>query len=164
MMQQTAILLRGPAGVGKSTIGGLLQTALGEGWAHLDIDRLKHVMSKESSEQRSRIAHDVANYFLEQLFSQKYQVIAEEIFFEPYFHQVVELCRQHNIRVHQFFLTAPLDVLLKRDQDRAVKTKGYENISKLFSLIQPLGTETVIDTTKYTPTEIVQQIMQHINE
>lgn len=162
-MTKKIILLRGPAGVGKSTIGEMLQIQLGEGWAFLDIDRLKHVISKNSSEKRSKVSHDVAYYFLKILFQNGYHIIAEEIFIEKYYREVLKICRQHNARVFQFFLSAPLHVLLQRDQDRVVKTKGKKNISKLHGLIQPTEGEIIIDTSKNSLEKIVSMILDTVS-
>lgn len=161
-MDKKIILLRGPAGAGKSTIGEMLKDKLGENWVHLDIDKIKHFISRKSSQTRSSIGHKVANYFIEELFNNGFNVIAEEIFVEEYYGQVLELAKKNDAVVYQFFLSAPLDTLVQRDLDREVKTKGKENVELLHGMINPLEGETILDTSSQTQSDLVDVITEAV--
>jgi adenylylsulfate kinase-like enzyme len=163
-MNQKLILLRGPAGAGKSTLGEMLKDTLGESWVHLDIDKIKHFISGKSSETRSTIGHNVANYFMEQLFQNGFNVIAEEIFREGYYKQVLEKCKKQNIQTYQFFLSAPLDTLVQRDQDREGKTKGREDVELLHGLIKPLEGEAVLDANTQNQNDLVKTIIEAVTK
>ena len=151
------ILLRGPAGVGKSTIGKQLQEQLSGNWANLDIDLFKHMISKDSSAFRSDTAHDVALYFIEKLLQSSVNIIAEEIFKEPFYKQTLELFEKYDYQILTVFLTAPVDTVVQRDAGRA-KNKGEDIIKGLHSEIVSLNEKLVIDTSQNTIQEIADQI------
>lgn len=152
-----AILLRGPAGVGKSTIGKQLQEQLSGNWANLDVDLFKHMISKESSLFRSDTAHDVTLYFLEKLLQSDVSVVIEEIFKEPFYYQTLKLFEKYNCEVLTVFLTAPADTVVQRDKERA-KHKGEDTIRMLHNEISPLSEKLIIDTSRNTTQETVDQI------
>lgn len=153
-----AILLRGPAGAGKSTLGELLKKRLPNA-VHLDVDRFKHIISLESSKTRSTIAHNVGLYFLKQLMEHEFPIIVEEIFLPEYYQEVSVFLKKLPYTLLRVFITAPLEVLVERDRTRSVKTKGREVISRLHSEIQPIDEDLVIDSSKYSSDEIVEMIL-----
>ena len=152
-----AILLRGPAGVGKSTIGRQLQEQLPGSWANLDVDLFKHMISKKSSMFRSDTAHDVALYFLEKLLQSNTNMVIEEIFKEPFYNQTLELFEKYNCEVLTVFLTATVDTVVQRDEARA-KNKGEDTIRMLHDQIASLNEKLVIDTGQNTIQETVDRI------
>lgn len=157
-----AILLRGPAGVGKSTTGRLLQEQLPGIWANLDVDLFKHMISKDSSAFRSDTAHEVALFFLGKLLQSDVSVIIEEIFKEPFYNQALKLFEKYNCEVLTVFLTAPADTVVQRDEGRT-KHKGEDTIRMLHNEISPLSEKLVIDTAQNTIQDTVNRIKAELS-
>lgn len=156
-----AILIRGPAGTGKSEISNQLKKDISN-LIHLDIDKFKHIISKDSSTIRSTIAHNVGSFFLRQLIKNNFNVVVEEIFREDYYNEVIQILKRSNYKIVKVFLTASKETLLKRDKERA-KNKGEEIISKLEQEIKPLNEDLIIDTTEKTIEEIKSIILKKLN-
>ncbi|OGN27933.1 MAG: hypothetical protein A3A33_04190 [Candidatus Yanofskybacteria bacterium RIFCSPLOWO2_01_FULL_49_25] len=162
-METTAIILRGPIGVGKSTIAEELKEELSDGWVHLDIDKLKHVISKDSSKLRTTIAHNVALYFLEQLIKNRFNVIVEEIFKEKIYRDAQDLLGRYNYKILKVFLTTPVDVSIERDKNRKNKTRGEKVVTDFHNQIKPLGEDLTIDTSKHSLEEAAELILKALN-
>jgi len=156
-----AIIIRGPAGTGKSEISNQLKQNISN-LIHLDIDKFKHIISKDSSTVRSTIAHNVGSFFLKQLMENNFDVIIEEIFREDYYDEVLKILEEADYKVIKIFLTASKETLLKRNKERA-KNKGEEIISKLEQEIKPLNEDLIIDTTNKTIEEIKSIILKKLN-
>lgn len=156
-----AIIIRGPAGAGKSEISDQLKKDI-PNLIHLDIDKFKHIISKDSSKVRSTIAHDVGTFFLKQLINNNFNVVVEEIFRENYYNRIIQILKETDYTIIKIFLTASKETLLKRDKNRA-KNKGKEIISKLEKQIKPLKEDLIIDTTHKTIEEIKSIIIKKIN-
>jgi predicted kinase len=157
-----AVILRGPAGVGKSTIGQALRNQLADNWAYLDIDMLKHIIAADSSEFRSQTAHDMANYFIEKLLQHNTKIIIEEIFKADYYKKVISLLEKYNYETLTVFLTAPTKTLIQRDAAR-FKHKGEQTIKDLSQTIRPLKENLTLDTSKQSVNDLVKRILQEIH-
>jgi len=160
-MESFAVIIRGPAGTGKSTIGELLKQKL-PNTVHVDIDKFKNIISKDSSPQRTKIAHNVGTHFLNQLIEYKYNIIVEEIFREDYYAAVVDMLKNNNYKVLTVFLTTTLEVALQRDTERETKTKGEKIISQLHKEITSLGEDLTIDTSEKNASEAVTIILEEL--
>ena len=156
-----AIIIRGPAGTGKSEISNQLKQDI-PNLIHLDIDIFKHILSKESSNVRSEIAHNVGSFFLKQLIKNKFNIVVEEIFREGYYLEVIRLLEKSRYKVIKIFLTASKEVLINRDKKRT-KNKGVEIISKLQKEIIPLKEDLIIDTTDKSIKEIKSIIIRKLS-
>ena len=156
------IILRGPAGVGKSTVAELLQKKLGENWVHLDIDKIKHTISETSSPIRSEIAHRVGKYFIEELLSNNFNIIVEEIFRENFYKELLSLIERSHSSVHKFFLRADINTLITRNASR-VKIKDHKTIQDLHSEIQPLEGEKILETSNYSTEQLAELIIKDLS-
>jgi len=155
-----AIIIRGPAGAGKSEIASQLAQGLPNS-IHLDIDKFKHVISKDSSQIRNVIAHDVGSFFLKQLIKNNFNVVIEEVFREDYYHKIIQIFKESNYPVVTIFLTASKETLLKRDKER-VKNKGEKIITRIEKEIKPLNEDLIIDTTNKKIEEIKSIIIKKL--
>ena len=160
-MEKIAIIIRGPAGAGKSTIAKILKKKINNS-IHLDIDKFKHIISQDSNLIRTKISHNVGIFFINQLIKEKFNIIIEEIFREGYYNQVKDLLEKKSYKVVPVFLKSPLKKLKERDKSRKVKTKGEKVITKLHEEIKPLKNELVIDSSKNNKNNIVQIILKEI--
>lgn len=162
-MKNIAIIIRGPSGVGKSTIASLLHSKI-KNSADIDIDLLKRMISLDSSDARTKIAHSIAQSFLKELISNNFNIIVEEIFRDEQYDEIIEILKDSHYNYFTFFLTAPPEILIQRDKDRKNKIKGEEIIYKLFKEIVPRKGEAVIDVSTLNNDEIVNQIINKINK
>ncbi|MFH0906297.1 MAG: zeta toxin family protein [archaeon] len=153
-----AIIIRGPAGVGKSSISNKLKEEI-PNLIHIDIDKFKHIISKESNTTRSKIAQDVGIFFIKQLIKNKYNIIVDEIFREKYYYQMIRVLEKNNYSVIKIFLCASTKNLIKRDKKR-LKNKGKEIIIKLEKEIRPLNGDIIIDTNNKSVRQIINQILK----
>ncbi len=156
-----AIIIRGPAGAGKSEISNQLKNDI-PNLIHLDIDQFKHIISKDSSNVRSTIAHNVGSFFLKQLIKNHFNIVVEEIFMEDYYNKIIQILKESDYNIIKIFITASKETLLKRDKNRA-KNKGEKIISKLEKEIKPLNEDLIIDTTNKTIKEIKSIILTKLN-
>lgn len=156
-----AIIIRGPAGTGKSEISNQLKNDI-PNLIHLDIDKFKHIISKDSSNIRSTISHDVGSFFLKQLIKNNFNVIIEEIFRKDYYNEIIQILKESNYTILKIFLTASKETLIKRDKHRD-KNKGEEIISKLEQEIKSLNEDLIIDTNNKTIEEIKSIILKRLN-
>lgn len=160
MNKKRAIILRGPSGTGKSTVGNLLKQSI-QGSVHIDVDLLKHMISFESSETRSSIAHNVTLFFLKQLVRAGYStVIIDEIFRKDFFDQVTGVLKKYKLPVQSFFLMAEEADLIRRDRGRIGKTKGRQTIQRLYEEIVPFPEDIIIQTTKRSPIIVGKSILK----
>lgn len=152
------VILRGPAGVGKSTISNKLKEKI-QNAVHVDIDKFKHMISKESSNVRTNIAHKIGICFLQELIKNGFSIVVEEIFREDYYKELVKLFEDSNCLVTKVFISAPLEIVIQRDQRRTEKIKGTEVITKLWKEIQPIDEDIILDSSQYNSDEIVEKIL-----
>ena len=161
------VVLRGPAGVGKSTISRLIQEKLGNNWTVLDVDKFKHYMPLKEGQsnraERSRIAHDTSKYFAKEMYQKGYDVIMEEMYKKPYNDSLVEFLQQNHMQNVKVFLWAPVATVISRNAARE-KTPPEEEIRRHFSEIEPYSDDLVIDTTKYSSDEAANIIIAEINK
>lgn len=162
MNKKLAVIIRGPSGVGKSTIATLLHKKLPKS-ACIDIDLLKRMVSEESSPERTQIAHVVALSFAEQLMKNDYNIILDEIFRDEHYVKFQSLFARANYRLISIFLSAPLSVLIERDRKRTQKVKGEEIISRLYSEIVPRHDDVVIAMATSDNDVIVEKILKLVN-
>ena len=158
----SVIVLRGPSGVGKSTISHLIQEKLGKNWAVIDVDKFKHYMPMKDGQsnraERSKIAHDVSQFFAKQMYDKGYDVILEEMYKKTYNDAIVEFLETNNIQYLKVYLHAPIDLVVERAKAREKKVPDDE-IRRHFSEIESYIDDFVIDTTKYYSEEAANLII-----
>jgi adenylylsulfate kinase-like enzyme len=163
----SVIILRGPSGVGKSTISHKIQKKLGVNWTVIDVDKFKHYMPMKEGQsnraERSRIAHDVSKYFAKQMYDKGYDVILEEMYKKDYNDSIVEFLTQNNMSYLKVFLSAPVELVLERAKAREKKVPD-EEIRRHFSEIEAYPDDFVIDTTQYSSAEIANLIIQKLGD
>ena len=162
-MKNIAIIIRGPAGAGKSTIAERLKKQISNS-IHLDIDMLKWIISPESSSIRTKIAHNVGRSFINQLTKAKFNLIIEEIFRENYYLAIKKILKKNNYKIISIFLSAPVSTLKNRNKHRKTKTKDVKVIEKLSEEIKPFPTELVVDSSKKSKDEIVKIILKEVSK
>ena len=160
--EKIAIIIRGPAAVGKTTIAQALKEALPE-YVLLSIDMFRHMISKESTAFRRTIARNVGEYFLKQVTENNLPVILEEVFHDDYHERLVSILNDKGYHILGVFIDAPKDVLLSRNRNRS-KVKSDEVILRFAGQSKAKDGELVIDANSYSAAEIVEQIVIKVEE
>lgn len=160
--EKIAIIIRGPAAVGKTTIAQALKEALPE-YVLLSIDMFRHMISKESTAFRRTIARNVGEYFLKQVTENNLSVILEEVFHDDYHERLLSILHDKEYRILGIFINAPNDVLLSRNRNRS-KVKSEEIILRFADQSKAKDGELVIDANRYSVVEIVAQIIVKVGD
>lgn len=162
-MSQKVIILRGPAGVGKSTISRIIQKKLGVNWTVIDVDQFKHYMPLKDGQsnraERSKIAHDVSNFFALEMYKKNYGVILEEMYKKPFNDLLVDFLKANNVPFLKVFLYAPLEVVQQRSASRT-KNPPSNEIERHFNEIEPYPDDLVIDTTQNSSEPVASIIIE----
>jgi predicted kinase len=161
-MKNIAIIIRGPSGIGKSTVASLVHEKI-ENSANIDIDVIKRMISFDSTKERTEIAHAVTRSFVKELIDKNFNIIIEEIFRDDHYEKIIKILDESHYNHYTFFLTAPLELLIQRDAQRENKIKGSETITRLYKEIQPRENEIVLDVASLSTQEIVDVMLSKID-
>ena len=163
----SVVILRGPSGVGKSTVSRLVQEKSGINWTIIDVDKFKHYMPMKEGQsnraQRTKIAHDVSQFFAKTMYENGYDVILEEMYKKKYNDSIVEFLQTNNMHYLKVFLTAPVELVIERARARE-KEVSDEEIRRHFSEIEVYSDDFVIDTTQYSSDEAAEVIISKLSE
>ena len=161
------VILRGPSGVGKSTISHIIQEKLGLNWTAIDVDKFKHYMPMKEGQsnrvERSRISHDVSKFFAKQMYEKGYNVILEEMYKKDYNDSLLEFLHTNDMRYLKVFLSAPIEQVLERAKNREKEVPDHE-IRRHFSEVEAYPDDFVLDTTRYSREEIADRIIAKLKE
>lgn len=161
------LILRGPSGVGKSTISEIIQLKLGVNWCVIDVDKFKHYMPMKEGQsnraERTKIAHDVSMFFAKEMYDKGYDVILEEMYKKPYNDMVVEFLKQNDFKYLKVFLSAPVGSVVERARVREKEVPDNE-IYRHFSEVEPYEDDFVVDTTAYTSEETADIIIRQLEK
>ena len=164
-MNEKIVILRGPAGVGKSTISRIIQKKLGINWVVIDVDQFKQYMPLKEGQsnraERSKIAHEVSNFFALQMHKKHYGVILEEMYKKPFNDALVEFLSSNNVEFLKVFLYAPIEVALARSASRNKNPPSGE-IERHYKEIEPYTDDIVIDTTQNSSEEAADIIIANL--
>lgn len=161
------VVLRGPSGVGKSTISKAIRRKLAVNWAIIDVDKFKHYMPMKEGQtnraERTLIAHDVSNYFLSQMYSKGYNVVMEEMYKKQYNDKLVSFMHDNRISYFKVFLSAPVDLVVERAQKRE-KVVADDEIRRHYGEVERYDDDYEIDSTKYSSEEIADIIISQLKQ
>lgn len=116
-----AIILKGPSGIGKSTIASLI--AKHHNYKHCDIDEIKWMFSHERSKERTEIGEYVGYIYTRELIKRKHNIIIEALP-DEYVQKLLPLLKRNGYKIIQICLQAPLEQCLRNNATR--KRKGYD--------------------------------------
>ena len=68
--------------------------------------------------ERSKIAHDVSKFFAKEMYDKGYSVVLEEMYKKPFNDSIVEFASQNHMKYLKVFLSAPLDLVIRRSAAR----------------------------------------------
>jgi adenylylsulfate kinase-like enzyme len=165
------ILIRGPAGAGKSTIAKLLQKKMGKKTALIEMDNIYYnvLQNDINHEMVLQSVISMADIFLKN----GYNVILEGVFTVPFDKQekklkhnlLFNLAKKHNTLLNIFFLNISLDIAIQRDKAR----HGFKRLRKNYistlhekTCARRHNSDIEITTDNFSPLEIVNKIMKLI--
>ena len=161
------IIIRGPPASGKSTTGKRLRNKLDQKTAHIQVDFLKRMISKEITKESRDMSHESAQILTDVFLKKGWNVVIEELFiYNEYIGGVVKIAEGLGCKVFIFELTAPLEVLIQRDASKNYGViGGIKWLRKLYKLISenPEPRAIKIDTSKNSIDETVNIILTEIN-
>lgn len=158
------IIIRGPLGIGKSTIAKNLTQILGAKYFAVDrvlddYDLTKNIedgyVSQKSFLKANKIIILQSKKFLEKGIS---------IIFDGNFYwklQIDDLIKKLNFPYYIFTLKAPLEVCIERDSRRN-KTYGQEAVKAVYKRSTEFNYGIIINTNNKTLNETVQKIISHL--
>lgn len=157
------IIIRGPAGIGKTTIARKLANLLDAEYISVD-DILREqqldVVEGECIPLSNFLkANDIAVSIAKPLLSNSRKVVIDGNFYHK--EQVLALIRDLGFQNYVFDLKATVDECIKRDSDR-VKPLGALSIRAVHSLVSRFNYGTRIDTAKKSEGDVIKEILQHL--
>jgi broad-specificity NMP kinase len=159
------VLIRGPAGVGKSTIGALLASKIGASIIHFDkvLEELgmnEVVDDKWIPLDRFLKADDVALPRVIKELKSGRKVVLDGNFYHK--EQIEDIVGKLEFPHVAFTLKADLKECVKRDKTRK-NTLGERNTEAVFRLVSTFDYGNVIRTDNKTPGEVVDDIVKILN-
>ncbi|MBI3618786.1 AAA family ATPase [Candidatus Peregrinibacteria bacterium] len=155
------LILTGPGGVGKTTIGKMLEAKCG--YVYLDGDREDSEFFPDGDqwlpEHAAQLekAHEKILGKAKELVNQGKSVVVDYIVFGRYREFLKSFDNEFGDRVHVKVLMASMTELVKRDKERECWTTGAERISavcnEFLGIKHEIGADNFIDTTGQTPDE-----------
>jgi predicted kinase len=170
-MQQSLIIIDGPMGSGKTTIGKLLHKKLPR-TALLSMDAIKWFISDfERGERDNTITSHVLMQMCQEYVKHDISIlIAQGFWKKEYLKPYISLAKENNLRLFIYQLEAPVDILLDRIKKRPKPELAKANvpIEKVMRNLQTwqdhrYKTEKIFNTHSLSPRKIVQLIMKDLS-
>jgi predicted kinase len=154
------IILRGPAGAGKTTVAERLVKIYG-GY-HINIDKVKKSLGLKHSEEEKLKANEVViNKALNYLKQDKVVIMDEVLYYEKQLKQLEQLPFQ----CYVFSLISPLEECLERNRERRV-TKGRkmsdDDVVLVHNLVSKMEKGIEINTYNRSVDETIEEILSHL--
>lgn len=170
------IILRGSPGVGKSTIAtkvARLNSAKKK--TCISIDNFQLYDFRNMCRDREKLAIRNAALLTKNFLSEGFDVVVDYVFDDPndfiYFTSFMfneTLCKLPLVYTQFFYLDAPIETVLKRNQSRSGKRGEYMNVPllrKIYARISEtkgkIEHEVVIDSTKYSAKQCAKFILSY---
>jgi predicted kinase len=171
-MKQSIIIIDGPMGSGKTTIGKLLHKEL-KRTAILSLDGIKWFISDfERGERDNSISAAVLMQMCREYVKQGISILLPQGFWkEEYLKPYINLAKDNNIAFFVYQLEAPKDILLDRINKRpkaelATSPVPQERVMKNLQTWEDNRYQIgkVFNTTELNPEQIVQIILKDLSE
>jgi len=168
-MTESLIVVRGPIGVGKSSVSKGLQRGLPHA-SFIETDVLKHMAGPDgSSPWRRRIAHDTSAFMVQQLLKVPRTAIIEvHTKYPEEVDRYAAMAADLSVPSVNVLLTAPLEVCRERTVNRpmpgVVYEPDYSLVDAYYCNLEPQPGDLVYDTTNLGATAIVADILNNIEQ
>ncbi|MBR9691429.1 hypothetical protein GOV06_01460 [Candidatus Woesearchaeota archaeon] len=157
------IIIRGPAGVGKTLVGKKLATNLSGECIHIDKvlheSGLDYIVGEKWVSEKNffKVNQIISQHVKKQLQKGKIIVLEGNFYHQS---QIKDLLEKIPNKFFAFTLKAHLKECVNRDTKR--KGIGKERIKDVFRLVSAFDYGVLINTSKKTPAEIVKEIMSYL--
>ncbi len=172
----TAIIIKGSPGVGKTYIARKLANKLKKKKvAIIPLDQILHFDNRNLNNDKLKLANFHAAILARSFLREKFDIIIEYTFdIQEHLEFMIEKMQHSHLEkipkadIHIFHLTAKLDMIMKRNQNRRdgsdpmpedILKQLYETCEKTAGKIKG---EVVTDTTKMSASKVVDQITEAI--
>jgi len=152
------IIIRGPLGIGKSTIAKKLATVLKAKYISID-DVLERYNLTRINEDYIVDDFIKANQIVITQIQKEKSIIFDGNFY--FSEQIEHLIKNLAIPNFVFTLKAPLETCLKRDKERE-KSYGQVAVEAIYNLVSKFDYGTIIETGNKTTDEVVDEIQSHL--
>ncbi len=166
-MKAKLILLDGAKGAGKSTISALLKEKM-ENTVFIGLDMMRNLITKsKATDDFNAIAFDTIFSLTDSFLSNNVNVVIDSGITKERDKKLKEIAIKNSADIHMFYLSTPKEVLWervqKRDEERN-KIPDRERFDYTYSMQQDkdFSEFTEIDTTKFSPNEIADLILEKI--
>lgn len=169
-MHETLLIVRGPIGVGKSSVSSALQRIWPNAASIVEPDMIKRMLDpNESSQWRRDIAHNASRLMVEQLLQIPRTVIIEAHTKYPELLTAYETIAQKlGCPIVNILLIAPLDVCVARARERVVPDIVYEihdgMINDYYCNLDPNPGDLFFDTSGMSASDISESVRNHALE
>lgn len=168
------IILRGSPAVGKSTVASKIASLnSAKKKTHLVIDDFQLFDMRTPCKDKEKLAIKNASLIAKNLLLEGFDVVAEYVFNEPedlnYFLDFIDsdiLGKVDEYYLQQYYLDAPIDKVIKRNQSRSGKRGEYMNVPLLRELYSEtektkgvFKNEMIFDTIPYSAKQIARIIL-----
>lgn len=170
------IILRGAPAVGKSTIASKVASLnSAKKKTHIAVDNFQTYDLRPMSKDREKLAIRNASLLAKNFLLEGFDVVVDYVFDDVEDqHQFMEfifgdkLGKLETIYVQQFYLDAPMEKIVKRNQSRSGKRGEYMNVPLLRKLYARTSEtkgliehEVILDTTKYSAKQCAKYILSY---
>ncbi len=158
------IIIRGPAGVGKTTVAKNLAEKINGEYISFDEILDQNKLHKSDGEGISKQSFLKANSLVLAKVKEKIDQGKPIIFDGCFYHkeQMEDLINNLEFRHFVFDLKATLEECIERDKNR--KSIGVDSIKAVFKMVSRYDFGTAIDTSGKTEDEVVNKMLTLINE
>lgn len=155
------IIIRGPLGIGKTTIAKKIAELLNADYISVDeilsANNLDIIDKKINCISESNFLK--ANDIILSKIKDKSIIVDGNFYYQ---NQIEDLIKKNSLKSYIFTLTAPLEICLKRDLERK-NSYGKEATIAVYNLVLKLNYGEIIDTTNLTIEETVKNIVSKID-
>lgn len=170
------IILRGSPAVGKSTIASKVASLnSAKKKSYIPVDNFQLYDFRQMSTSREKLAIRNASLLTKNFLIEGFDVVVDYVFDDLESHRDFlnfvlssELKKLDTIYIQQFYLDAPLEKIIKRNQSRSGKRGEYMNLPLLRKLYAKTSAtkrmiehEFILDTTKYSAKQCAEYILSY---
>lgn len=176
------MIVRGSPGIGKSTVSKAINKINSAAKkTYVSVDAMQHLDLRSPSRNRERLGVKNAALLAASFLEEGFDVVVDYVFdMEEDYNDLLSKIREYCIHrtvdyfLQTFFLDAPLEKVLKRNQSRSGKRGEYMNtalLKKLYAKVSEkrgqFAGEQIIDTSSLSPKQTARTIIScaegHIN-